>query len=105
MENRLDHVLLQQARRGVQIVILLWNETKLAFAYNNNNAKAVLESLHPNIRVSTFPSSTGPLTWSNHEKIVIVDQTVAFVGALPMRSVGPSTREQRAPRPPTPQAR
>ncbi|KJE92461.1 phospholipase D zeta2 [Capsaspora owczarzaki ATCC 30864] len=82
LPSRLDRVLLSRASAGVKIYMLLWNETKLAFRLNSSNAKKILESLHPNIKVITHPGPTGPLNWSHHEKTTIIDQKVAFVGGL-----------------------
>ena len=62
---RLDKLLQQRARSGVRIYILAWNETKLAFAFNNQNAQVYLESLHPNISVLCHPTTQpGTLTRS-----------------------------------------
>jgi phospholipase D1/2 len=42
-----------------------------------------LTSLHPNIRVLKHPNYLFiPFLWSHHEKIIIIDQKVAFIGGL-----------------------
>lgn len=40
-----------------------------------------LTSLHPNILVMRHPDIT-PFNWSHHQKTVVVDQELAFVGGL-----------------------
>lgn len=38
---------------------------------------------HPNIKVLRHPDrNSGPLLWSHHEKLVIIDQSYAFVGGI-----------------------
>ena len=46
--------------------------------------KQWLMKLHPNIRVLRHPDTVrgGPLLWSHHEKLVVVDQSYAFVGGI-----------------------
>ena len=52
------------------------------------DVKQAFVRLHPNIRVIRHPNhvSVNPfesaLYWSHHEKLVVVDQAVAFVGGL-----------------------
>ena len=51
----------------------------------NNDSEHVqvyLESLHDNIKVYRHPNDTIPILWSHHEKMVIIDQEVGFMGGL-----------------------
>lgn len=81
LNNRLDKLLLKKAQEGVKVYILLWNETSLAVPLNSSATKRKLESLHENIKVMKHPPRE-PLNWSHHQKIVVVDQEVAFIGGL-----------------------
>ena len=80
--QRLMDVFYLLAKRGVKIYILLFCEVKLALAVNSLNAKKVLQNLHENIKVTRHPKGTSSILWSHHEKLVIIDQKIAFVGGL-----------------------
>jgi phospholipase D1/2 len=79
--ERLDTLLQEKANEGVHVFCLIWNETKLTLDLNSHFSETYLESLHPNIRVLRHPTIT-PMKWSHHQKSVVVDQRVAFVGGL-----------------------
>ncbi|TMW56578.1 hypothetical protein Poli38472_006588 [Pythium oligandrum] len=82
-ETQLRNLLLLKAEQGVKIYVLIYREVKLALTLNSAYTKRSL-MLHPNIRVLRDPifqiQSLG--FWSHHEKIVCVDQSLAFVGGL-----------------------
>ncbi len=74
--SRLDLILTDCAKRGVHVFVLAWNESKVAFGFDNLYVKQQLEALHPNIRVVNHPTSspTKDFRWSHHDKLVIVDR-------------------------------
>ena len=80
--SRLMDILYLLAEKGVKVNILLFCEVKLALAINSLHAKTVLNQLHSNIRVTRHPKGTSSILWSHHEKLVIIDQKIAFVGGL-----------------------
>ena len=80
--SRLMDVLYLLAKRGVRIFILLFYEIKLALPLNSFYAKTTLKDLHPNIKVTRHPKGSSSILWSHHEKLVIIDQQIAFVGGL-----------------------
>ena len=80
--SRLMDILYLLAKRGVHIYILLFYEIKLALPLNSSYAKKTLSSLHPNIKVTRHPKGSSSILWSHHEKLVIIDQQIAFVGGL-----------------------
>jgi phospholipase D1/2 len=82
--SRLDHLLESKAKTGVQIYILMYKEVALALKINSNYSKQRLLGLHENIKVLRFPDhfSSGVYLWSHHEKLVIVDHHVCFLGGL-----------------------
>jgi len=63
-------------------IILLYNESTLALTINSSYTKLTLESLHENIFVSRAPKTNISSIWSYNEKLVIIDQKIAFVGGL-----------------------
>ncbi|KAH6820241.1 phospholipase D P1 [Perilla frutescens var. hirtella] len=82
--SRLDSLLESKAKQGVQVYILLYKEVALALKINSVYSKRKLLGIHENIRVLRYPDhfSSGVYLWSHHEKIVIVDHQICFVGGL-----------------------
>ncbi|KAL0414782.1 UNVERIFIED_CONTAM: Phospholipase D zeta 1 [Sesamum radiatum] len=82
--SRLDSLLESKAKQGVQVYILLYKEVALALKINSVHSKKKLLNIHENIRVLRYPDhfSTGVYLWSHHEKIVIVDHQICFIGGL-----------------------
>ncbi|XP_051179064.1 phospholipase D zeta 1 [Lolium perenne] len=82
--SRLDILLESRAKRGVQIYILLYKEVSLALKINSMYSKQRLLNIHENVKVLRYPDhfSTGIYLWSHHEKIVIVDNQVCYIGGL-----------------------
>ncbi|TRY82551.1 hypothetical protein DNTS_005859 [Danionella cerebrum] len=63
---------------------MLYKEVELALGINSEYSKRTLMHLHPNIKVMRHPDhvSSSVYLWAHHEKIVVVDQSVAFVGGI-----------------------
>uniref|UniRef100_A0AAQ4PMH6 Phospholipase n=1 Tax=Gasterosteus aculeatus aculeatus TaxID=481459 RepID=A0AAQ4PMH6_GASAC len=81
---RLDCTLKRKAQQGVRIFVMLYKEVELALGINSGYSKRTLSHLHPNIKVMRHPDhvSSSVYLWAHHEKIVVVDQSVAFVGGI-----------------------
>ena len=81
---RLDRILKAKAEQGVKIFILLYKEFQLALGLNSFYTKKTLMS--PNIRIMRHPDRiTSEMTeflYAHHEKLVVIDQNLAFVGGL-----------------------
>ena len=86
---RLDKMLLRKAEQGVRTYILIyWESKKIAgMDLGSEYAKTVLS--HKNIEVLRHPDMYNLLRnlstmgrWSHHEKVVVVDRSVAFVGGI-----------------------
>nr|XP_043607393.1 phospholipase D zeta 1-like isoform X2 [Erigeron canadensis] len=82
--SRLDSLLEAKAKQGIQIYILMYKELALALKINSFYSKKKLAALHENIRVLRYPDhfSSGVYLWSHHEKLVIIDYEVCFIGGL-----------------------
>lgn len=82
---RLDKLLKKKAEEGVMIFILLYKEFSIALGLNSYYTKKTLMS-SPNIKIMRHPDRiTTEMTeflWAHHEKLVVVDQSLAFVGGL-----------------------
>ncbi|XP_047642487.1 phospholipase D1 isoform X2 [Phacochoerus africanus] len=81
---RLDCILKRKAQQGVRVFVMLYKEVELALGINSEYSKRTLMRLHPNIKVMRHPDhvSSSVYLWAHHEKLVIIDQSVAFVGGI-----------------------
>ena len=90
LDWRLDKLLLKKADQGIMIYILLYSESKkiAGMDLGSDLAQSVLKHkkievlLHPDANTMLWYGSKGTGLWSHHEKIVIVDQSLAFVGGI-----------------------
>ena len=80
--TRLMDILEYKAKKGVKIYILLYYECSLAIKLNSKHTQDTLEKLHKNIVVTRHPANKFDLLWSHHEKLVIIDQAIGYVGGL-----------------------
>ncbi|XP_030893561.1 phospholipase D1 isoform X3 [Leptonychotes weddellii] len=81
---RLDCILKRKAQQGVRVFVMLYKEVELALGINSEYSKRTLILLHPNIKVMRHPDhvSSSVYLWAHHEKLVVIDQSVAFVGGI-----------------------
>ena len=80
--SRLMDVLNLKARQGVQVYILVYFECRLALTLNSAHTEESFKRINPNIKVTRHPSDALTLMWSHHEKLVIIDQMIGYVGGL-----------------------
>ncbi|XP_016172953.1 phospholipase D zeta 2 [Arachis ipaensis] len=81
---RLDSLLEEKAMQGVQIYVLLYKEVSLALKINSSYSMRRLLKIHENVRVLRYPDhlTSGVYLWSHHEKLVIVDYKICYIGGL-----------------------
>ncbi|KAN0063012.1 Phospholipase D1 [Thecaphora frezii] len=82
---RLDNILKKKAEEGVKIFVIIYNEVSNNFTPTDSNyTKQRLVNLHHNIFVQRSPShfQTGTFYWAHHEKLCVIDETIAFMGGL-----------------------
>ncbi|XP_072542407.1 phospholipase D1 isoform X3 [Salminus brasiliensis] len=81
---RLDHVLKRKAEQGVKICVLLYKEVEVILGLNSEYTKKTLMGLHSNIMVIRHPDHvpSTALLWAHHEKSVVIDQSLAFLGGI-----------------------
>ncbi|KAG8214440.1 phospholipase D [Butyriboletus roseoflavus] len=82
---RLDRILERKASEGVKIYVILYQEVSSRTTPTDSNyAKQKLSSLHENIMIQRSPShfQTGTFYWAHHEKLCVIDQTIAFMGGI-----------------------
>jgi phospholipase D1/2 len=88
---RLYDLLLRTAKRGVRIHVMPWNDTNPVQTYDDQT-KAVLESInqHPDVKakdrvqvlLSKSQATSNNSYFSHHQKQVIVDREIAFIGGI-----------------------
>ncbi|KAL9114506.1 MAG: hypothetical protein Q9227_001587, partial [Pyrenula ochraceoflavens] len=97
-EYRLDQILKRRAEAGVQIYIIVYKEVAQALTCNSAHTKHALRNLcpegspgHGNIHVMRHPDhnvfeNMGDMTfyWAHHEKFIVIDYALAFIGGLDM---------------------
>ena len=85
---QLDQILLELANRGVNIYIQIFGPPDMAgLQIANNEAEKYFNGLHENIQLMQHMSGVEDIKmWSHHEKVVVVDQSVAFVGGIDLCS-------------------
>ncbi|KAL3120771.1 hypothetical protein niasHT_008063 [Heterodera trifolii] len=82
---RLDCALKRRAEKGIRIFILIYKEMEMALGLKSLYSKKHLQELHPNIKVIRHPDhylGSGTFFWAHHEKLLIIDQLIAFVGGI-----------------------
>ncbi|ETN43769.1 uncharacterized protein HMPREF1541_11093 [Cyphellophora europaea CBS 101466] len=97
-EWRLDMILKRAAERGVQIYVTVYKEVQQALTCNSAHTKHALRALcpegtpgHGNIHIQRHPDhnlfeNLGDMTfyWAHHEKFIVIDYELAFIGGLDM---------------------
>lgn len=82
-QYRLDNLLQAKAQTGVKVYIMLFKENELAINLGSRLAKIYMESLDRNISVLLHGPPTWAKVWySHHQKTVVIDQHIAFVGGI-----------------------
>lgn len=95
-EFRLDQILKRKAEAGVKIYVMVYKEVEAALTCNSVHTKHALQALCPegtpgyeNIRVMRHPdhnvfenAADMTMYWAHHEKFIIIDYSIAFIGGL-----------------------
>ncbi|KAK0708372.1 hypothetical protein B0H67DRAFT_556868 [Lasiosphaeris hirsuta] len=81
---RLDRLLQRKAEAGVKIFVIVYRNVEAAVPIDSEYTKFSLLNLHPNIFVQRSPNQfkKNQFFFAHHEKIVIVDHDIAFVGGI-----------------------
>ncbi|KAK8219889.1 Phospholipase D1 [Zalaria obscura] len=81
---RLDRLLQRKAQEGVKIFVIVYRNIESAIPIDSEYTKASLLDLHPNIHVQRSPNQfrQNQFFWAHHEKLVVVDNAMAFVGGI-----------------------
>ncbi|KAK4982894.1 Phospholipase D1 [Elasticomyces elasticus] len=81
---RLDRLLQRKAQQGIKIFVVVYRNIESAIPIDSDYTKLSLLELHPNICVQRSPNQfrQNQFFWAHHEKLVVVDNVVAFVGGV-----------------------
>jgi phospholipase D1/2 len=81
---RLDRLLQRKAQQGVKIFVIVYRNIESAIPIDSEYTKWSLLDLHENICVQRSPNQfrQNQFFWAHHEKLVVVDNMMAFVGGI-----------------------
>ncbi|PGH12567.1 hypothetical protein AJ79_04188 [Helicocarpus griseus UAMH5409] len=81
---RLDRLLQRKAREGVKVFVIMYRNINSAIPIDSEYSKFSLLDLHPNVFVQRSPNQFRQNTffWAHHEKLCLVDHTIAFIGGI-----------------------
>ena len=81
--SRLMDILNYKANQDVKIYILIFYEWSMSLGSNSKHAEDIFQKLNNKIYFIRFPShSQKGLFWSNHEKLVIIDKIIGYIGGF-----------------------
>eukprot|EP01080_Neovahlkampfia_damariscottae_P006568 gene6568-10731_t len=77
-------ILEEVAKKNVKIRILIWADPQASFLIDlgSSYVEQYLSKLHENIMVIRDPKYTVWSFWSHHQKSIIIDQEIAYVGGV-----------------------
>lgn len=83
-EWRLDRLLQRKAKEGVKIFVIVYRNVGQIIPIDSFYTKHSLLDLHKNIYVMRSPNQWVQNTyfWAHHEKLCLVDHTIAFLGGI-----------------------
>ncbi|KAL0085255.1 hypothetical protein J3Q64DRAFT_1746253 [Phycomyces blakesleeanus] len=81
---RIDQLLRRKAEEGVKIYVVVYKEFGTTMPLDSRHTKDALQTQHENIIVQRHPDHAvgGTFFWSHHEKFVVIDNAIAFLGGL-----------------------
>lgn len=83
-EFRIDRILKERAEKGVKVFIVVYRNVANTVGTDSLWTKHSMLSLHPNIHLIRSPNQWLQNTyfWAHHEKMTVIDNTIAFVGGI-----------------------
>lgn len=81
---RLDRLLQRKAQEGVKVFVIMYRNINSAIPIDSEYSKFSLLDLHPNVFVQRSPNQFRQNTffWAHHEKLCLIDHTIAFIGGI-----------------------
>ena len=83
-QYRLDRILKERAEKGVKIFIVVYRNVGNIVGTDSLWTKHSMLNLHPNVHLIRSPNQWLQNTyfWAHHEKLVVIDNTIAFMGGV-----------------------
>lgn len=83
-EFRIDRILKERAEKGVKIFIVVYRNVANTVGTDSLWTKHSMLSLHRNIHLIRSPNQWLQNTyfWAHHEKMTVIDNTIAFMGGI-----------------------
>ncbi|KAI8973863.1 hypothetical protein BDB01DRAFT_854129 [Pilobolus umbonatus] len=81
-EYRLDRLLQRKAYQGIKIYIVIYKNVSVALPLDSQHTRDWMHNIHPNIIVQRHANLATSPFWAHHEKILVIDHCLAFVGGL-----------------------
>jgi len=79
---RLERILQRKAAEGVKIYVIIWNALPVPFQLKSPMICKELNKIHKNILCLKHPPASTTFRWTHHQKFVVIDETLAFVGGI-----------------------
>ncbi|TKA72543.1 hypothetical protein B0A49_07115 [Cryomyces minteri] len=81
---RLDRLLKRKAEEGVKVFVIVYRNVESATPIGSEYTKYSLLDLHDNVMVQRSPNQfrQNQFFWAHHEKLCIVDHSIAFCGGI-----------------------
>ena len=80
--SRIMDILDYKAKQGLKIYILIFYEWGPSLTINSKHTENIFKQLNTNINILRFPKNQKVLLWTNHEKIVVIDKIIGYVGGF-----------------------
>ena len=81
-KTRLMDILDYKERQGVKIYILVFFEWPLSLNINSKHTENTIKKINENINIIRYPLNQESILWTNHEKLVIIDKIIGYVGGF-----------------------
>ena len=80
--TRLMDILDYKAKQNVKIYLLIFCEWAVSLPTNSKHVEDTFNKLNKNINIIRFPKRQKIILWANHEKVVIIDKIIAYIGGF-----------------------
>ncbi|SCV01872.1 LAME_0G19064g1_1 [Lachancea meyersii CBS 8951] len=81
---RIDRILKERAEKGVKVFIVVYRNVGSTVGTDSSWTKHSMLNLHPNIHLIRSPNQWLQNTyfWAHHEKMTVIDHSIAFMGGI-----------------------
>ena len=80
--TRFMDILNYKAKQNVKIYILVYYEWAKGHITDSKHFEQTINSLNKNINFIRFPKNSEEKYWTNHEKFVVIDKIIGYIGGI-----------------------